>query len=96
MLIDQQGNLLLTLASFTDPSVLARFGVAGDGTFNGSSSTLLQDTDRLGEIRLHDDSLYFSSGNQIFEIVPEPATVFLIPVGALLFAAGNLRGRAGG
>jgi hypothetical protein len=94
MLIDQQGNLLLTLASFTDPSVLARFGVAGDGSFNGSSSTLLQDTDRLGEIRLHDDSLYFSSGNQVFEIVPEPATVFLVAAGAALFAAGSLRRRA--
>lgn len=93
MLIDQSGRLLLTLTSFSSQSVLARFGIAGDGSFDGSSSTLLTNTSPFGELRLHDNSLFFSAGNQVFQVVPEPAAVLLVGLGMLLLAARHWRNR---
>jgi hypothetical protein len=86
MLIDSSGRVLLTLTSFSSPSVLARFGIAGDGSFNGAASTLLEDTSTLGELREHDGSLFFSSGNQIFEVVPEPSSLCCLGLGLILLA----------
>ena len=97
MLIDQTGHLLLTLTSFSaDPSVLASFGIASDGSFDGNSETLLEDTDRLGELRLHDGSLFLSSGNQIFQIVPEPSVLSFALAGALVLIIGWSRRRVRG
>jgi hypothetical protein len=96
MLIDSSGHILLTLTSFTSPSVLARFGIAGDGSYNGTSSTLLEDTSTLGELREHDGSLFFSSGNQIFEVVPEPGSVCCFGLGLVLLATFAGRRRIAG
>ena len=87
MLLDQQGNLLLTLTSFGSPSLLVKFGVSGTGTYNGIASTLFQDAGTLGELRLHDGGLYLASGNQVFGIVPEPGTVWIIALSGLLVLA---------
>lgn len=94
MLLDQSGALLLTLTSFSDPSLLVRFGVAANGTYDGTHDTLFQDAGQLGELRLHDGGLYLSAGNQIFSIVPEPSSVWLLALAAGLVAA--LRRRAVG
>jgi hypothetical protein len=93
MLIDSSGHVLLTLTSFTNPSVLARFGIAGDGSFDGASSTLLEDTSPLGELREHDGSLFFSSGNQIFQVVPEPSSLLCFGSGLILLMIAAWRGR---
>ena len=90
MLINN-GHLLLSLSSFSTSSVLASFGIASDGTYNGSSSTLLDDSDRLGDLRMHDGSLYFSSGDGVFELVPEPGAASLMFIGTALLLGGSWR-----
>ena len=86
LLLDQEGDLLLTITSFSDPSILAKFGIGGDGAFDGTSSTLLQNSERLGDLRLHDGALYLSSGNQIFQLVPEPPVTALFAFAAMIGA----------
>ncbi len=87
MLLDQSGNLLLALTNFSEPSVLVRFGVGTNGAYDGTAATLFQDAGALGELRLHGNALYLSSGNQIFDIVPEPSSVWLlIPAAGLAVA----------
>jgi hypothetical protein len=78
LLIDPDGDLLVTLTSFSSPSVVVEFGVAANGSYDNTATQLLSDTDRLGELRLHDGKLYVSSGNGIYEVVPEPGTFVLL------------------
>ena len=92
MLLDQNGALLLALTNFTDPSLLVKFGVAANGSYDGNHNTLFQDASLLGDLRLHDGGLYLSSGNQIFNIVPEPSSVCLLVLAAGFVVA--LRWRA--
>ena len=82
MLLDQSGALLLALTNFTDPSLLVKFGVAANGSYDGTHDTLFQDVGLLGDLRLHDGGLYLSAGNQIFSIVPEPSSVCLLVLAA--------------
>ncbi len=92
MLLDRNGALLLTLTDFSDPSLLVKFGVAANGTYDGTHATLFQDVGLFGDLRLHDGNLYLSAGNQIFSIVPEPSSVCLLILAAGSFVA--LRRRA--
>ncbi|KAF0095635.1 MAG: Uncharacterized protein E1N59_1130 [Puniceicoccaceae bacterium 5H] len=81
MAIDDDGNLVLSLTDFTNPSALVEFLVDDvTGSFAGYE-TLLTSTDRLGDVRFYDGELYVAAGNQILQIVPEPS------VGALAMAA---------
>ncbi len=81
-LIDADGDLIASLTNFNgDPSVLVELGVAADGTYNNTATQILSDTDHLGELRMHDGNLYLSSGNSIFEVVPEPGALALLTLG---------------
>lgn len=82
MTFDLDGTLLVTLTDFANSSRLAAFDVAPDGTYAGTTETVLTDTTLLGELRLHDGGLYVSSENAIYQIVPEPASALLLGVGA--------------
>lgn len=82
MLIDGD-KLYLTLTSFSDPSVLAAFGIDEFGAYAGDYITVLEDTNRLGDLRSYNGGLYLSSGNQIVQIVPEPSAFGLLLFGAV-------------
>ncbi len=78
MIVDANGNLLVTLTSFTSDSVLVNFGTNGT-----SATTVLSDSDRLGELREDDGTIYLSSGNNILALqtTPEPSTVLFLMAG---------------
>jgi hypothetical protein len=78
LLMDAEGDLLVTLTSFSSPSLLVEFGVASDGSYDNTATEILSDTERLGELRAHDGKLYVSSGNGIYEVVPEPGAFVLL------------------
>jgi len=81
MLLDPAGNLLVTLADFSDPSDLIDFGVGPDGSFDGGAATILTDGGRLGELRNMDGSTYLAADNEIVQIVPEPGSLLLAGAG---------------
>jgi hypothetical protein len=89
MIVD--GNqLLLTLTNFGEPSVLAAFGIGSNGNWDGSSTSILNGTDTLGELRENDGNLFLSDDNSIFEIdVPEPSVALLLGGGLLLLVMGR-------
>lgn len=82
MLIDHEGRLVMTLTNFDAPSILASFGIGADGAYNDVTNIILTDTERLGELRLRDGTIYLSSGNDIYAVIPEPATIVLLGLGA--------------
>lgn len=85
-LLVENGQLLLTLTDFSNPSDLVSFGIGGTGAYNGSATTILQSTGVLGELRQHNGNLYVSDGNQIYQLaaVPEPSSAILMGVGLLI------------
>lgn len=88
MVIGEDGNVYLTLTSWSAPSVLVE--VTADAS---AAKTVLTDSDRLGEVREKDGSLYVSSGNGILQVsaVPEPSTVILLVAGISAIAGRRLR-----
>lgn len=77
MLTDAEGNLVITLTSFTDPSSVVKFSADGSGSYE----TILTSFDRLGELRMHEGQLYLSDGNSIVTIIPEPSSLLLCMAG---------------
>ncbi|MEY3897591.1 MAG: hypothetical protein RLZZ214_3112 [Verrucomicrobiota bacterium] len=73
LLVDADGNVIVTVTDFLNPSSLVKFSADGGGSFQ----TLLTSTDRLGELRLKDGNLYLSETNKIITIVPEPSTLLV-------------------
>jgi hypothetical protein len=78
MLVEGNGDLLVTLTNFSGPSDLVDF--SSDAA---SSTLILTDTNALGELRSQGGSLYLSAGDQIVQIgaVPEPSAVLVIALG---------------
>ncbi|WP_157836854.1 hypothetical protein [Geminisphaera colitermitum] len=67
MVVDLDGNLLLTITDFINPSILVRFEVNPiTGNYANNFDEILEDTGRLGEIRLYNGDLYISSDNTIY------------------------------
>jgi hypothetical protein len=77
---DQDGNLVLSLTNFSDPSELVRFDVNGSGDYAGYSS-ILSTTGRLSDVRSYNGSLYVAVDNTIVQVIPEPSTVLLLLLG---------------
>jgi hypothetical protein len=82
LLLDGDGDLLITLTSFSSPSLLVEFGADTAGSYDGNHTAILSDAGRLGDLRLHDGGVFLSSGNKIVQVVPEPAIALLL-LGAL-------------
>ena len=83
MAFDASGDLLLTLTDFVNPSQLVRFDVDGAGGFAGLDA-ILSSTDRLGDVRFRDSSIYVGNANTILQVVPEPGTFGLVVFGGLV------------
>ena len=73
LLLDADGNVIVTVTDFSNPSSLVKFNADGSGSFE----TLLTSTDRLGELRLNGGNLYLSETNKIITIIPEPSTLLV-------------------
>ena len=85
LLFDAGGKLLVTLTSFTNPSALAAFGTSPAGAYNGINTTILTSMGTLGELRSLNGNPFISTGNEIVQIVPEPASFVMIGLAAVLF-----------
>lgn len=86
LLLDPDGNVIVTLTDFVNPSALVKFDADG----NGGYQTILTSDERLGDLRMHDGNLYLSDANRIIGIIPEPS-VSLISL--LTLAPGLIRRR---
>lgn len=82
---DASGNLLATLTDFSNPSYLVRADVDGLGGFDGFNA-ILSSTDRLGDVRFKDDSIYLANSDTILQVVPEPSTLGLVVLGGAVLA----------
>lgn len=79
--IDNDGNLMAAMTSFSSPSELVKFGVAADGS-NSFSSSVAGSTGRIGSMRMLDGVLYVSDESAIYSVVPEPASLLVLLTGA--------------
>ncbi len=91
MLFDAEGDLLVTLSNFVDPSALVEFGVGAGGAYDSTAVEILTDTGRLGELRGLNGGVFVSSDNRIFQVVPEPGSALLAAGCAVLLARRNRR-----
>ena len=81
LLLDQDGNVIVTLTDFVNPSSLVKFNADGSGAYD----TILTSSDRLGDLRLEGGNLYLSETNNIITIVPEPSALLVALSGLGLF-----------
>lgn len=91
MVFDANGNLVVTLTDYFNPSYLVELAVDENGDFAGLTE-ILESSERLGEVRFIDGQLWLADENQIIAIVPEPGSVLLSVVGLAL--AFGIRRRA--
>lgn len=85
MVVDANGDVYLTLNYEGGTSELIKI------TEDGEGSVVLFSDGRLGEVRLHDGSLFVASGDSIHQIaIPEPSSLVLA-LGWLGLAAGVWR-----
>lgn len=77
MVITDEGDLVLSLTDFTNPSLLVEFGIDESGEFDGFSE-LLSSTGRLGDVRYYDGYIHIANDNEILRLVPEPSGTALI------------------
>jgi hypothetical protein len=69
LLLDANGNVIVTLTDFVNPSALVKFDADGSGGYE----TILTSDERLGDLRMHAGNLYLSDSNRIVAIIPEPS-----------------------
>lgn len=81
---DENGDLLLTINDFMNPTMLIEFDVDNLGDYGGSFQEVLSNDGRSGQVRNIDGAVYYASDNQILRIVPEPGTGALVLAGAAL------------
>ena len=86
LLLDAEGDLLATLTNLNGSSALAEFGTGPGGAHDGSNTLILTDSGRIGELRSLNGDIFVSSGNQIYQVVPEPAAALLLALGGTAFA----------
>jgi hypothetical protein len=93
MAFDEAGDLLLTLTDFDvgDPSFLVRFDVDAFGAYEGFDA-ILSSTNRLGDVRFKDGSIYIANADTILQVVPEPGTIGLVLMGCSALALLRRRG----
>jgi len=72
MVVDAAGNLVVSLTDFSNPSFLVTFGVDLFGAYGGHTQ-IATSTNRLGDVRFHEGSIYFAYDNEVFQVIPEPA-----------------------
>lgn len=77
MIVDENGDIILSLTNFSGPSELVKFTTDEEDAF-AEYETILTSDDRLGDLRLNGDDIYFASGNEVLLLVPEPSTAALI------------------
>lgn len=92
MAFEEDGDLLVTLTDFSSPSLLVRFDVDSLGAFE-DLNPILSSTDRLGDVRFRDGSIYVGNANTIMQVVPEPGTLGLVALGGLTLGWLRLRRR---
>jgi hypothetical protein len=90
MVFDAEGDLWLSLTSFSDSSLVVEFDVDGSGDYAGAEA-LFSTTDRLGELRQKDGAIYLSNDNKIYQVVPEPGTYALMALGLCLLVGARFR-----
>lgn len=93
MILDANGNLVISLTDFSNPSFLVEFGVDPFGDHSGHT-VIATSTSRLGDVRFYDGSVYFASGNEVFQVIPEPAH-FAFAGGVLVLLLVVYRSRRG-
>lgn len=71
MTFDVDGNLIVTLTQFGNPSYLVRF-LQNNGIYAGYNQ-VLGSTDRLGDVRSYNGDIVIANGNQLLQIIPESA-----------------------
>jgi hypothetical protein len=77
MVVDENGDIILSLTNFSGPSEIVKFTTDEEDAFAGYETILTSD-DRLGDLRIDGDEIYFASGNEVLLLVPEPSMASLI------------------
>ncbi|MGZ0708724.1 PEP-CTERM sorting domain-containing protein [Coraliomargarita sp. W4R53] len=77
MLVDENGDIILSLTSFTSSSTIVKFASDENAAYV-DSEVILTSSERLGDLRLNENQIYFSNGSEVLLLVPEPATAALL------------------
>ena len=92
LLVESDGDVLVTLTSFDSPSDLVDF--SNDGQ---TATTILTDSGLLGDLGEHDGNTYIAAGSQIdqLQLVPEPSAALSIILGLGALFLIHIRKRKG-
>lgn len=87
---DSNGNLVVSLTDFSNPSYLVRFDVDMTGAYSGHSA-ILSSSSRLGDVRTQGGSIFLANENTVLQVVPEPTVTGLSFLGAAIVAFSRRR-----
>jgi hypothetical protein len=95
MVVGPDGNLIVSFTDFANPSILVEFQLDPLSSQYAGYYDIMTSTDRLGDVRSYNGSIFVAAGNSIIEIsaVPEPATyaLFVGFIGLLLCGLSHRR-----
>ncbi len=80
---DAEGNLVVSLTEFGNPSKLVSFDIDGSGNYLGTSVVLAESDGGMTTVRNNGGDIYFADPDGIYKAIPEPASVLLILLGGL-------------